>query len=114
MSEHVNASSLNDSTLNEERNVIDILKSGFMLDGHGQSAGNVDRATPIGELAIDSLQLSDIIFDLEDKFGVELSDEILMELTASEIIGDFIDTFLGFVHAARTSNATIVSSGSGD
>jgi acyl carrier protein len=74
--------------------VISILQNGLQFDGQGQNLTKFELDTPIADLAIDSLLLSELIFDLEDGFDIQLSDDGLMGLTASETIGDFIDTFL--------------------
>lgn len=77
-----------------EQKVVEILQKGMQFNDLGGSLQSIRYDTPIADLAIDSLLLSELIFDLEDSFGIQLSDAELMDLTASETIGDFIKFFL--------------------
>jgi len=56
----------------------------------GFDAGNVNEQTPLESFGVDSLVMIDLIFDLEQEFGVKMRAE---ELTSLATVGDLI-TFL--------------------
>lgn len=44
-----------------------------MIGKHAQPQGSqITPATPLGDLGIHSLELAEIIFDLEDEYGIEV------------------------------------------
>ena len=51
----------------------------------GLDAAKVSAATPLDSFGVDSLVLIDLIFDLEQEFGVKLAAE---ELTAMKTVGE--------------------------
>jgi acyl carrier protein len=51
----------------------------------GLDAASVTAATPLDSFGVDSLVLIDLIFDLEQEFGVKLAAE---ELTALKTVGE--------------------------
>lgn len=83
------------------------MKSGLLFDRRTDELERVDRNTSIAELAIDSLQLSDVIFNLEDKFDVEISDDTLLRLTSCETVGEFLDTFADFTKSVAGDDASL-------
>jgi acyl carrier protein len=78
-----------------EQKVIEILQKSIQFYESGRSFEAMRYDTLIADLAIDSLLLSELIFDLEDNFEVQLSDDEMMDLTSSDTIGQFIEIFLG-------------------
>jgi len=50
-------------------------------------AATVTEATPLESFSVDSLVLIDLIFDIEQEFGVRL---VVEELTAMRVMGDLV------------------------
>jgi acyl carrier protein len=78
----------------DEQKVLEILRSGFFVDDQDLIADELDMQTRIDILGVDSLQLSEVIFELEDRFSVEIGDEELVALTEAATVGEFISIFL--------------------
>lgn len=61
------------------------------------SAGEVTPATLISELGIDSLGMIELVFSIEDKFGVTASDadpEMAKDFTTVQDVTDYIDRLI--------------------
>lgn len=78
----------------EAKKVISILEGAMKINDPDFELGEIGLETLIDHLAIDSLLMSEIIFQLEDDFHFELSDLGLSELAEAKTISDFIKTFL--------------------
>lgn len=65
----------------------------------GLPAGSITLASTIGELALDSLDLVSLSFDLEEKYGVEIPEH---RLHAIQSVGDLVAA----VDEARAKKAT--------
>lgn len=74
-----------------------------LANGAGQAA-TITGDTRLETLAIDSLQMSELILAVEDRLGVELEDDALLHLSTAATVGEFLDWFTS-EHAALLSAA---------
>lgn len=81
------------SGINQEQ-AIAILRDVLRFDAQGRVGVALTPETRLEDIAVDSLQMSELILDLEDRLGVELDDDVLLKLSSSETIGDFLDGFV--------------------
>jgi acyl carrier protein len=51
----------------------------------------VDLATPLDELGLDSLAAAEVVTDLEIRLGVEFPVDVLRQLTQTRTVGDVLD-----------------------
>jgi acyl carrier protein len=61
------------------------------------SAGTLEPGTLLSELGIDSLGMIELVFSIEDKFGVTASDadpEMAKEFTTLQDVADYIDRLI--------------------
>lgn len=54
----------------------------------GLEADHIDRNAALKDLGIDSLGLAEMMFDIDDEFGIEITDEHMASLNT---VGDLID-----------------------
>ena len=66
----------------------EIIKESFSEVVKGK---NFDKNTEISSLGIDSLDVVDLIMDLEEELGIEFSDEELMSIHTMKDVCDLID-----------------------
>jgi acyl carrier protein len=55
------------------------------------SPEQVDLATPLDDLGLDSLAAAEVITDLEITLGVEFPVDVLRQLTQAQTVGDVLD-----------------------
>lgn len=55
------------------------------------AAGAVSRATELEALGIHSLELTEIVMDIEDRYGVEIDLSTVDTWTSFKTVGDLID-----------------------
>lgn len=61
-----------------------------MAQDHGLDPASLTPATPLADLTIDSLALIELIFTLEDRFGV-VADNVPADLPTLGSVADYID-----------------------
>ncbi|MEX0407760.1 acyl carrier protein [Aquibium sp. LZ166] len=64
-----------------------------------QGKGSVTRATRLADLGIHSLELTEIIFDFEDKYGIEVDINTSDAWETMETVGDIADAVRALVQA---------------
>ena len=64
---------------------------------------DLDPGRPLDELGIDSLSVLQVMFEIEDKFGIKFPDERVPIRTMQDI-ADIVDRLVT-EHASRPSNA---------
>ena len=61
--------------------------------------GSVTRDTKLADLGIHSLELTEIIFDFEDKYGIEVDINTSDAWDTMETVGDIVDAVRALVEA---------------
>ena len=59
--------------------------------------GEVTPETPLTELGIHSLELTEIIFDIEDEFGIEIEMNTVDAWSNLSNVGDIVEAVRGLV-----------------
>ena len=71
-----------------------------MIASHAEpDKGPVTRQTKLADLGIHSLELTEIIFDFEDKYGIEVDINTSDAWETLETVGDIIEAVRGLVEA---------------
>jgi nodulation protein F len=66
--------------------------------------GDVTVATDLGELGIHSLELTEIIFDLEEDYGIEIEMNTTEAWSKLSNVGDIVEAVRGLI-AKKTTQA---------
>jgi acyl carrier protein len=72
-----------------ERQIIEIVRRQKTLPD-----ATIDPATPLTELGYDSLDALNIVFDLEQTFGIEITDDQAREIRTVELMVDAVEGLL--------------------
>jgi nodulation protein F len=59
--------------------------------------GAISRATDLQELGIHSLELTEIIFDIEERYGIEVQMDTAQAWDRLKNVGDIIDAVNGLI-----------------
>lgn len=73
----------------DDASTLDVLREVIAKD-HGLDAASLTPDTPLAELTIDSLALIELIFTLEDRFGV-VADNVPADLPTLGSVAEYID-----------------------
>lgn len=65
----------------------------------GLDVNTIDRQAPLAELGIDSLGMAELMFDIDDEFDVEITDEQIAGLT-------HVDSLIALIEAQLAARAT--------
>ncbi|WP_157016244.1 acyl carrier protein [Mesorhizobium xinjiangense] len=71
-----------------------IAKLGQHLD---RPNGPIGRDTELGELGIHSLELTEIIFDMEERYGIEVEMDTASAWERMRNVGDIVDAVRGLI-----------------
>jgi nodulation protein F len=63
----------------------------------GPDAKEITLDTELGELGIHSLELTEIVFELEDEFGIEIEMNAVDAWSNLSNVGDIVDAVRGLV-----------------
>jgi acyl carrier protein len=66
----------------------------------GAESLSVDLKTTMNELGIDSLGMAELMFDLDDEFGIEITDEHMLEM---KLVSDLVTLIETLVAAKATA-----------
>lgn len=74
---------------NDDATTFEVLREVIAKD-HGLDAASLAPGTPLADLTIDSLALIELIFTLEDRFGV-VADNVPADLPTLGSVAEYID-----------------------
>jgi nodulation protein F len=63
----------------------------------GPDAKEITLDTELGELGIHSLELTEIVFELEDEFGIEIETNAIDAWSSLSNVGDLVEAVRGLV-----------------
>ena len=66
----------------------------------GLDVSAIELNTPLADLGIDSLGLAELMFDIDDEFNIEISDEQMVKLNT---VGDLIEQIEQAISGRSTS-----------
>ena len=66
----------------------------------GLDVSAIELNTPLADLGIDSLGLAELMFDIDDEFNIEISDEQMVKLNT---VGDLIEQIEQEISGRSTS-----------
>jgi nodulation protein F len=80
--------------MNDDTQLNDDLDSGIiaLFEQHAdKAAGPVSIDTPLEKLGVHSLELTEIVMDIEDKYGVEIDLSTVETWQSFKTVGDIVD-----------------------
>jgi nodulation protein F len=80
--------------MNDDTHLNDDLDSGIiaLFEQHAdKAAGPVSIDTPLEKLGVHSLELTEIVMDIEDKYGVEIDLSTVETWQSFKTVGDIVD-----------------------
>ena len=81
-----------------------ILKE-ILVQEFKRSPEQLQAQTTLADLGIDSLDLVDLIFKIEDRFGLKIKDDVPRSLTTLADVASYVDQLLANKAAERANTA---------
>jgi acyl carrier protein len=67
----------------------------------GNELFDIDPSQPIQDIGLDSLSLAELLFDIDDEFGIEVTNDHIMEIKQ---VGELVQLIENLVAAKNTAS----------